>query len=101
MIVVVADAIPDAIRGKMKLWFTELKPNVFVSGIKDSVANNVINYLFSKADSLSGMTIVSSKSEPPGYQIFTLGSVKRKIKVISGMQLVYEKLINEQTAENN
>ena len=47
------------------------------------------------------MTIVSSKSEPPGYQIFTLGSVKRKIKVISGMQLVYEKLINEQTAENN
>ena len=94
MVVVVADAIPDAIRGKMKLWFTELKP-------KDSVANNVINYLFSKADSLSGMTIVSSKSEPPGYQIFTLGSVKRKIKVISGMQLVYEKLINEQTAENN
>ena len=54
MVVVVADAIPDAIRGKMKLWFTELKPNVFVSGIKDSVANNVINYLFSKADSLSG-----------------------------------------------
>lgn len=29
MVVVVADQIPDAVRGKMKLWFIELKPNVF------------------------------------------------------------------------
>lgn len=95
MVIVVADAIPDAIRGKMKLWFTELKPNVFVSGIKDSVADNVVNYLFSKADCLAGMTIVSSKAEPPGYRIFTLGSVKRRIKAISGMRLVLEKFSNK------
>jgi CRISPR-associated protein Cas2 len=91
MVVVVADHIPDAIRGKMKLWFTELKPNVFVSGIKDAVANNVINYLFSKADFLAGMTIVTSIPQPPWYRVVTLGSVKRRVKTISGMQLVYEK----------
>ena len=39
MIVVVADSIPPAIRGRMKLWFIEPKPNVFVSGVKDTVAN--------------------------------------------------------------
>ena len=29
----------------MKLWFIEPKPNVFISGIKDSVADTVIDLL--------------------------------------------------------
>lgn len=46
MIVVVADSIPPAIRGRMKLWFIESKANVFVSGVKDSVAKGVVDYLY-------------------------------------------------------
>ena len=46
MVVVVADQIPDAVRGKMKLWFIELKPNVFVSGINDHVAKKEIGRAF-------------------------------------------------------
>lgn len=53
MIVVVANDLPDAIRGKMKLWFIEIKPYVFVSGANDQVADNVICYLFSKSSFLS------------------------------------------------
>ena len=48
MLVVIANDLPPAVRGRMKLWFVEPRPNVFVSGIKDSVARHVINYLLEK-----------------------------------------------------
>ena len=88
MIVVVANELPDAIRGKMKLWFIEIKPYVFVSGANDQGADNVIRYLFSKSSFLSGMTILKSKNSCPGYEIISLGTpTKRKIK-ISGLELI-------------
>ena len=46
MVVVVADSIPPAIHGRMKLWFIKPKANVFVSGVKDSVAKGVVDYLY-------------------------------------------------------
>lgn len=79
MVVVMAEHIPDAIRGKMKLWFIELKPNVFVSGINDHVAKKVVDYLFSKTPFYSGMTIVMSQNTAPGYQIISLGSTKKNL----------------------
>ena len=45
MLVVIANDLPPAVRGRMKLWFVEPRPNIFVSGIKDSVAKKVIDYL--------------------------------------------------------
>ena len=46
MLVVIANNLPPAVRGRMKLWFVEPRANVFDSGIKDSVAKSVIDYLF-------------------------------------------------------
>ena len=45
MLVVVANDLPPAVRGRMKLWFVEPRANVFVSGINDSVATTVVDYL--------------------------------------------------------
>ena len=45
MVVVVANSLPDRIRGRMKLWFVEPRANVFVSGISDHVALQVTEYL--------------------------------------------------------
>ncbi|UDC41130.1 type I-E CRISPR-associated endoribonuclease Cas2e [Klebsiella quasivariicola] len=45
MLVVLANDLPPAVRGRMKLWFVEPRPNVFVSGVKDSVAQTVVDYL--------------------------------------------------------
>lgn len=93
MVIVIAEHIPDAIRGKMKIWFVELKPNVFVSGINDSVAKKVVDYLFSKSLYLSGMTIIISQNRSPGYKIFSLGSTEKKIVEISGMQLITDRQV--------
>lgn len=97
MIVVIANNLPDAIRGRLKLWFIEPRPNIFVSGVKDSVADKVVDYLLEHCPPESGVTIFKRSPKPPGYRIFTLGMPKRRLNEISGMQLVVEKEENKTT----
>lgn len=94
MLVVLANNLPPAVRGRMKLWFVEPKANVFVSGVKDSVARTVIDYLHKHCPSDSGVIIFCSQSKPPGYEIQTIGPTKKSLTEISGLQLVIETLKN-------
>lgn len=91
MLVVIANDLPPAVRGKLKLWFIEPKPNVFVSGVKDSVAMTVINYLFEHCNAESGILITRYINSAPGYEVLTLGDLKKEIIKVSGLQLVIEK----------
>ncbi len=50
MVVVIANDLPPAVRGRMKLCFVEPRANIFISGIKDSVADKVITYLFERIE---------------------------------------------------
>lgn len=96
MLVVIANDLPPAVRGRMKLWFIEPRPNVFVSGVKDSVANKVVDYLHNHCPLESGLMIFRGISETPGYEIRGMGDTKRKITEISGWQLVIEKEIQSE-----
>ena len=91
MLVVIANDLPPAVRGRMKLWFVEPRPNVFVSGIKDSVARHVINYLLEKCPEQSGLMIFQRIPNPPGYKLYVMGEPKRQLIELSGLQLVSEK----------
>jgi CRISPR-associated protein Cas2 len=91
MLVVMASHIPPAVRGRMKLWFIEPRPNVFISGIKDSVADDVVEYLFEHCTYETGLTIFQRINKPPGYKIRGLGDLDKALVQISGMQLVQEK----------
>ena len=93
MVVVTADHIPLAVRGRMKLWFVEMKPNMFVSGIKDSTADKVVNYLFDFCPASSGLTVFQDANQAPWYKVRTFGDPKRRLVFISGMPLVEEKNI--------
>ena len=44
MLVVIANNIPPAVRGRLKLWFVEPRANNFVFGVKDNVAQKVVDY---------------------------------------------------------
>lgn len=92
MLVVVANDLPPAVRGRMKLWFIEPRPNVFVSGVRDSVATTVIEYLHKHCPPDSGVLIFRSLSQPPGYEIRTIGPTRKPITTLSGLQLVIENL---------
>ncbi len=93
MLVVVADKLPPAVRGRMKLWFVEPRPHVFVSGVKDAVAVKVVEYLYRHCPADSGVTVFRSISRPPGYEIRTIGSTGKELTTISGLQLIIEKSI--------
>lgn len=91
MLVVIANDLPPAVRGRMKLWFVEARPNIFVSGIKDSVADTVVEHLLQHCPDQSGLIIFKKCREAPGYRIYGMGTPKRKLTLISGLQLVVEK----------
>ena len=91
MLVVIANDLPPAVRGRMKLWFVEARPNVFVSGIKDSVADQVIDYLHRHCPRRSGLVVFRRIPRPPGYEIQGLGDPKRRLTAFSGLQLIVEK----------
>lgn len=95
MVVVLSNYIPPAVRGRMKLWFVEPKPNVFVSGINDSVADTVIDYLFSHCPPSSGLLCFQKINQPPYYKIRGLGDSRQKIASFEGLQLIFEKLAKE------
>lgn len=94
MLVVVANDLPPAVRGRMKLWFIEPRPNVFVSGVKDSVASTVIEYLYKHCPPESGLVMFRSLPQPPGYEIRTIGPPRKPMTNISGLQLVIETLVS-------
>ncbi|MDO8714013.1 MAG: type I-E CRISPR-associated endoribonuclease Cas2e [Polynucleobacter sp.] len=97
MLVVIANDLPPAVRGRMKLWFIEPKPNVFISGVKDNVAKKVVDYLYKYCPADSGLMIFRRISKTPGYDISGIGDTKRNLTEISGLQLVVEKqnLLND------
>lgn len=91
MLVVLANHLPPAVRGRMKLWFIEPRPNVFISGVKDSLADDIIGYLQDFCPAASGITIFKKTNEPPWYKIFTTGTTTKKVAELSGMQIIIEK----------
>ena len=91
MLVVIANNLPPAVRGRMKLWFIEPRPNIFVSGVKDTVAKKVVDYLHRHCPMESGLMVFRKIPETPGYEISGIGDTKLSITEISGLQLVIEK----------
>ena len=92
MLVVIANDLPPAVRGRMKLWFVETRPNVFVSGIKDSVADSIVQYLYKHCSQNSGLIIFQRINKSPGYKICGLGDTTKSLTEISGLQLIVEKV---------
>lgn len=94
MLVVLANELPPAVRGRMKLWFIEPRPNVFVSGVKGTVATTVIEYLYRHCTATTGIVIFRSIPESPGYEIRYIGQPRKPMIELSGLQLIVESLKN-------
>lgn len=92
MLIVIANDLPAAVRGRMKLWFVEPRSNVFVSGIKDSVAETVIAWMYQHCTVESGLLIAQSINTPPGFHLRTIGPPRKPIVEQSGLQLIVETL---------
>ena len=91
MLVVIANDLPPAVRGRMKLWFVEPRANIFISGIKDNVAQKVVDYLQTHCPPESGLLIFQKISHAPGYRIHGRGDPRREIVLLGGLQLVRDR----------
>lgn len=90
MLVVIAENLPDAVRGKMKLWFIEPKPNVFVSSVADALARKVVLQLLESCTPESGMLIVESRMKSPGCVLWEK-TLTPAIETVTGFQMIRKK----------
>ena len=88
MVVLIAKKLPPSLRGKLKLWFVEVQPNVFVSGIKDNLASELADFVFEHATVDSGLILFRSTKKSPGYDIVTKGTFSDSVVDINGMNLI-------------
>lgn len=93
MLIVIANDLPPAVRGRMKLWFIEPRPNIFVSGIKDSVATTVVDYLYKHCPPESGVLLIRSIAHQLGFQIRTIGPPRKPTINLSGLELIIETIL--------
>jgi CRISPR-associated protein Cas2 len=90
MTVIVANDTPDAIRGMLKRWFIEPRPNVFVGTLNRRTHEKTIEYIKRNAQDI-GLLIVSSYPNCQGYKIETTGPAGRKGIEVDGLWMVAEK----------
>jgi len=94
MTVLVANDTPAAIRGTMKRWFIEPRPNVFVGTLNQRTHRKVIEYVLRNAPDDFGMLVISSAPNCQGYVIERHGPTGvsgRDQLEIAGLPLVMEK----------
>lgn len=89
MTVIVADDIPPAVRGLLRRWFVEPKPNVFVGSVNAKTREKTIDYLRRNAPGLSMLLIFDDKSTQ-GFTILSYGNSGRRLVQRSGLEFILE-----------
>ncbi|MCK4547402.1 MAG: type I-E CRISPR-associated endoribonuclease Cas2 [Candidatus Eisenbacteria sp.] len=89
MTVIVANDTPPAIRGLLKRWFIEPRPNVFVGTVNRRTRENVLQYVLRNAPKL-GLLVIVSHGGSQGFEIQSFGDTNRKPVRECGLHLVAE-----------
>jgi CRISPR-associated protein Cas2 len=93
MTVLIANDVPPAIRGHLKRWFVEPRPNVFVGTLNARTHRKVIDFITRNAPDTFGLMAISSHPNCQGYLIERIGpegkSGRRELD-LSGIQLIAE-----------
>ena len=98
MTVIVASDTPDSIRGMLKRWFIEPRPNVFVGTLNRRTHEKTIEYIKRNAGEI-GLLIVSSYPNCQRYKIESCGPTDRKGVEVTGLWLVAEKWEESEPAQ--
>ncbi len=97
MTVIVANDTPPAIRGMLKRWFIEPKPNVFVGSVNRKTREKTLEYIRRNAPGL-GLLVIASENNSQGFSMVHYGQTHRKPVSFCGHFLVAEKWENEPEA---
>lgn len=95
MIVIVANDTPPAIRGLLKRWFVEPKPNVFVGTVNRRTRDKVLEYVKRNSGGMS-LLIITSEPNCQGFRIERWGTPDRQDTQLSGLWLMAEDWTSEE-----
>lgn len=90
MTVIVANDTPPAIRGLLKRWFIEPRPNVFVGTVNRRVRDKVLEYVRRNAPEL-GLLVIASDNSSQGFSVQSFGETNRRPVQHCGLHLIVEK----------
>jgi CRISPR-associated protein Cas2 len=100
MTVIVANDTPTAIRGLLKRWFIEPRPNVFVGTVNRRTREKTIEYIRRNAPNL-GLLIIGSDNSAQGFFLKSHGETKRRVVRECGLHLIAEKWAAEEAGREN
>ena len=89
MTVIVANDTPPAIRGLLKRWFVEPRPNVFVGTVNRRTREKTLEYVRRNAPDL-GLLVIGSDASSQGFFVQTYGDTRRRIASRTGLSLIAE-----------
>jgi CRISPR-associated protein Cas2 len=95
MTVLISHETPPAIRGMLKRWFVEPKPNVFVGTVNRRTREKVLDYVKRNAKGI-GLLILTSEPNCQGFKIERWGEPDRRDIEISGLWLVAEQWVDKE-----
>lgn len=87
MTIIIAQDSPDAIRGILKRWFIEPKPQVFVGSVNKSVREHVLSYIRKNAVGIR-LLIIYSASNCQGFVIEHVNDPDYSEVSLDGLHLV-------------
>ena len=97
MTVLVCNDVPPALRGHLKRWFIEPRPNVFVGTLNTRTQGKVLDFIQRNAPEDFGFLAISSAPNCQGYVIQRFGpegkSGRRMIE-LSGIELIAESWVD-------
>ena len=99
MTVIVTNDTPPAIRGMLKRWFVEPKPNVFVGTVNRRTREKTIDYVRRNAPDL-GLLIIGSDNSTQGFFLQAYGETNRRVVSKCGLHLIAEKWEDEKAVED-
>lgn len=89
MTVIVANDTPPAIRGLLKRWFVEPRPNVFVGSVNARTRNKTLDYIRRNGAGL-GLLVVYDDDSAQGFAVESSGEPRRRVSRHCGLQLIAE-----------
>lgn len=88
MTVLIVENTPDKVRGLLKRWFVEPKPNVFVGTINKRTREKVLQYILKYAPPDLAVLVIYDDSNSQGFSIRRFRDTSRIERVVSGHYLI-------------
>lgn len=93
MIVLITEDLPDYIRGVLKRWFMEPRPNIFLGSYNTKIRKNILSFI-KKINPQIKFLIIYSTNGSQGFKIEEHGSPKKGCFHFSGLWFMFDQIVS-------